>query len=207
VKRPSIPGFTLNNAVDELLKKEFDIHRARREAHPLMKTYGVKAVPFEYEKMDEWRDALRGGVTYVHPETNLNLTGGVDDVWVNEDGQLIVVDYKATSTKGEITLEGEYKEGYKRQMEFYQWLLRRNGFEVSDTGYFVYVNADKDKKAFDAKLEFKVQLIAHTGSDDWVEPTVIKVYETLMSDEKPDASPGCEHCGYRAAFSEEEKKA
>lgn len=206
VRRPSLPGFTLNMAVDELLKKEFDVHRAKREPHPLMKKYGVKAVPFEYEKMDEWRDALRGGVTYVHPATNLLLTGGVDDVWVSEKGELIVVDYKATSTREEITLEGEYKEGYKRQLEFYQWLLRRNGFTVSDTGYFVYVNADKDKKAFDAKLEFKVQLIEHVGQDDWVEQAVLAAYETLLDDRAPAPADGCEYCGYQLACKEAEGK-
>ncbi|MCR4276427.1 MAG: hypothetical protein NUV90_03515, partial [Candidatus Parcubacteria bacterium] len=33
VKRPSMPAFTLNNAVDELLKREFDIHRAKGSKH------------------------------------------------------------------------------------------------------------------------------------------------------------------------------
>ena len=205
VKRPSMPGFSLNVAVDELLKKEFDIHRVKREPHPLMKKYGIKAVPFEHEKMDAWRDALRGGVIYLHPGTNLMLTGGVDDVWVDDKGELIVVDYKATSTRAEITLDGEYKEGYKRQLEFYQWLLRRNGFAVSDTGYFVYVNADKDKQAFDAKLDFNVQLIAHTGKDDWVERTIIAAHKVLMSDQAPRAGDGCEYCGYRQVFKEMEE--
>jgi len=36
VKRPSMPAFTLNNAVDELLKREFDIHRANASQHPLL---------------------------------------------------------------------------------------------------------------------------------------------------------------------------
>ena len=36
VGRPPGYPFSLNSAVDTLLKKEFDIHRAKREAHPLM---------------------------------------------------------------------------------------------------------------------------------------------------------------------------
>lgn len=39
---PGFP-FSLNAAVDRLLKKEFDIHRARGTPHPLMKHYGVDA--------------------------------------------------------------------------------------------------------------------------------------------------------------------
>src|SRR3989344_2965436 len=67
---PGFP-FTLNSAVDKLLKKEFDIHRAKRTTHPLMKTYGIDAVPFEHEKMEEWRDAFRRGITYYHQDTGL----------------------------------------------------------------------------------------------------------------------------------------
>src|SRR3989338_8412960 len=59
VARPPGFPFNLNSAVDTLLKKEFDIHRAAGSSHPLMDHYGVDAVPYQNEKMDEWRDALR----------------------------------------------------------------------------------------------------------------------------------------------------
>jgi RecB family exonuclease len=136
---PGFP-FSLNSAVDKLLKKEFDIHRAKHTAHPLMEAYGLDAVPFEHEKMDEWRDSLKRGITYLHQTTNLLITGGVDDVWVNPQGELIIVDYKSTSKESEVNLDAEWQDGYKRQMEVYQWLFRKNGFKVSDTGYFVYCN-------------------------------------------------------------------
>ncbi|MCX6791384.1 MAG: PD-(D/E)XK nuclease family protein [Candidatus Gribaldobacteria bacterium] len=121
---PGYP-FTLNSAVDKLLKKEFDLHRAKKVAHPLMKNYGLDAVPLAHEKMDQWRDALTGGITFVHKETNFYLTGGVDDVWVNPQGEFIIVDYKATAKEGEVSLDAEWQIGYKRQMEFYQWLLKQ----------------------------------------------------------------------------------
>src|SRR3989338_7188066 len=70
VGRPPGFPFSLNSAVDALLKKEFDIHRARGTKHPLMEAYGVNAVPFSHEKMDEWRDSLRRGITYPHKKTN-----------------------------------------------------------------------------------------------------------------------------------------
>ncbi|MBU1901440.1 PD-(D/E)XK nuclease family protein, partial [Patescibacteria group bacterium] len=127
VGRPPGFPFSLNSAVDKLLKKEFDIHRAGKSAHPIMEAYGVDAVPFVHEKMDEWRDNFKG-VQFLHGPTNLVITGAVDDVWVNKAGELIVVDYKSTAKEGEITLEDDWKVAYKRQMEVYQWLLRRNGF-------------------------------------------------------------------------------
>ena len=53
---PGYP-FSLNSAVDTLLKKEFDLHRAKGTAHPLMEAYGLNAVPLRDERMDEWRDS------------------------------------------------------------------------------------------------------------------------------------------------------
>jgi hypothetical protein len=204
VKRPSMPSFTLNNAVDELFKREFDAHRAKGSTHPLMKAYGIDAVPFADPRMDEWRDALRRGIAYHHEPTNLILRGGIDDAWVNPQGELIIVDYKATSKKEGPSTEDDLYDSYKKQMEIYQWLFRKNGFAVSPTGYFVYANGDSDKEAFDAKLEFDIKLIPYTGSDTWIEPTVYALKEMLMSDEIPPVGTSfgggpCEHCTYREA--------
>ncbi len=199
VARPSMPAFTLNNAVDTLLKKEFDLHRAAGTPHPLMQHYGIDAVPLVHEKMDEWRDSLRRGVRYVEPATNFLVTGGVDDIWQNPAGEFIVVDYKATSSPNEVTLEGRWKEGYKRQIEVYQWLLRRNGFTVSRTGYFVYCNGTTDRKAFDGRLEFNVRLLPYEGDDGWVLGTLKAMKTCLDADVAPAASEDCEHCTYRKA--------
>ncbi len=195
---PGFP-FSLNSAVDKLLKKEFDIHRAKHTAHPLMKAYGLDAVPFEHEKMDEWRDSLRRGITFIHESTNLHITGGVDDVWVNPQGELIIVDYKSTSKESEVNLDAEWQDGYKRQMEVYQWLFRKNGFKVSDTGYFVYCNGKTDGEAFDGKLEFDIKLIPYTGNTDWIEPTIMKIHECLNGSEIPKANADCDYCNYRQA--------
>ncbi|MBI5732529.1 PD-(D/E)XK nuclease family protein [Candidatus Jorgensenbacteria bacterium] len=201
------PGFpmSLNVAVDKLLKKEFDIHRSNGSVHPLMKTYGVDAIPFQHEKIDTWRDSLGGGIQYLHIPTNLLITGGVDDVWVNPDRELIIVDYKATAKDGEVSLDAEWQIGYKRQMEIYQWLFRKNNFKVSNTGFFVYCNGDTDKKAFDGKLEFTVKILPYDGNDDWVEGTVLKAHECLISNELPQVGENCDFCAYRTATKEVEK--
>ena len=104
---PGFP-FSLNSAVDTLLKKEFDIHRMKQSRHPLMETYGVDAVPFDHEKIDEWRDPFRG-VRHVHEATNFLVTGGIDDIWQNPKGELLVVDYKATSKNGEVGINADWQ--------------------------------------------------------------------------------------------------
>ena len=203
VPRTSFPPFTLNNAVDELLKREFDIHRAKGKAHPLMKAYKIDAVPFHDPRMEEWRDALRRGIQYHHKPTSLIFRGAVDDIWKCSDGSLAVVDYKATSKKDEVTIEGYWQKGYKRQVEIYQWLLRGIGENVCPTAYFVYVNGRSDAAAFDGKLEFDVKIIPHNGDDSWVEPIVMKLAQCLRSDIVPEPAERCEYCRYREAAEKE----
>lgn len=199
VDRPPGYPFSLNSAVDKLLKKEFDTHRIKGTAHPLMKEFGIDAVPLAHEKMDEWRDSLHAGVTYLHKATNLFVTGGVDDIWVRPNGELIVVDYKATSKDEEVNLDAEWQIGYKRQMEFYQWLLRNNGFKVSKIGYFVYCNGNTGKKALNGKLHFDIKIIPYEGNDSWIEPTLLEIKKCLINKTIPTSNPDCDFCRYRKA--------
>lgn len=201
---PGYP-FSLNSAVDKLLKKEFDIHRADGTTHPLMKQYGIDAIPLSHEKIDEWRDSLRAGITFKIDGENIVITGGVDDVWVAPDGEFIIVDYKATSKEEEVTLDADWQIGYKRQMEVYQWLFRKNGFRVSSTGYFVYCNGNTDREAFDGKLEFTIKIISYTGDDSWVEGKVLDAIKCLKNDQLPESGEDCDFCKYREAVKQFEK--
>ncbi|MES3030839.1 MAG: PD-(D/E)XK nuclease family protein [Patescibacteria group bacterium] len=199
VARPPGFPFALNSAVDTLLKKEFNVHRKGKTAHPLMTAYGLKnVIPFDHPEMDTWRENFVG-VQAHHPASDFLITGAVDDIWVNEEGELIVVDYKSTSKEEKVTLDKEWQISYKRQMEVYQWLLRQNGFKVSKTGYFVYCNGKTDRKAFDGKLEFDIDVIPYTGDDSWIEPTLLEMKACLMSDTVPKPPESCDYCLYRRA--------
>ncbi|KKQ28052.1 MAG: hypothetical protein US42_C0002G0007 [Candidatus Magasanikbacteria bacterium GW2011_GWC2_37_14] len=202
VKRPPGFPFNLNSAVDTLLKKEFDIHRAKNQQHPLQEKYGIDAVPAQHEKLNEWRENFVG-IQYEHPELGITITGAIDDLWVNSAGEYIVVDYKSTSKAEKIeALDQEWQNGYKRQMEVYQWLLRKNGYQVSNTGYFVYCNGDTDKEAFDGKLEFEITLIVHEGNDSWVEQRIKEAHECLKIDSLPNPGKACDYCAYRQGVKE-----
>ncbi len=199
VGRPPGFPFNLNSAVDKLLKKEFDIHRAQKKPHPLMDTYGIDAIPFAHADLDTWRENFQG-LQFYHEPSNFVITGAVDDIWVNSEGDLLVVDYKATSKDSEVNLDASWQDTYKRQMETYQWLLRNMGFQVSDTGYFVYVNGRTDVEAFDGRLEFEVKIIPYVGKDSWIEGTLQKIRNCLESDNIPKDHPECDWCGYRKAI-------
>ncbi len=199
-KRPPGYPFNLNSAVDTLFKKEFGVHRAQGSKHPIMEQYGIDAIPFEHEQLDTWRENFEG-VQYKHEATGMTISGAVDDVWVNPQGELIVVDYKSTSKNGKIErLDADWHIGYKRQMEVYQWLLRHcspSGFKVSDTGYFVYANASTREDGFNNQLVFETTLIAYKGDDSWIEPTLLEIKECLEDKRVPKAGDGCDYCQYR----------
>ena len=60
---PGMPGWTLNETTDLLLKKEFDICRDQQIPHRLFAKYGLDHfVPFKHEAMDDWRDSSEKGV-------------------------------------------------------------------------------------------------------------------------------------------------
>lgn len=195
---PGFP-FNLNSAVDSLLKAEFDAHRAAGTPHPLQQSYGLDAVPAPHPQIDVWRENFKG-VRFHHEATNLLISGAIDDLWIDSDGSYIVVDYKATAKAEPVTaLDQDWHAGYKRQMEIYQWLLRRNDLPVSDTGYFVYCTGRPDAEAFDARIDFDVHLIPYEGSDGWVEETIVRLHACLQGSSIPDADPDCDYCAYLAA--------
>ncbi len=205
-KRPPGYPFNLNRAVDELLKKEFDILREKGETHKLIEEYGVDARPVVHEKLDEWRDNFKG-VRYDHEPTGFTVSGAIDDLWINSKDEYIVVDYKATSKNEEITeLNKGWQDSYKKQIEVYQWLLRKNGLKVSDMGYFVYCNGRTDVDKFDGQLEFDITLVPHEGNSCWVDNVLLDIKEVLESDEIPDPAPDCEYCKYHRVVSKHEKE-
>jgi hypothetical protein len=196
IKRPEGFPFNLNSAVDTLLKIEFDAYRAKGEPHPYMVKEGIHAVPHAHPELDTWRANFKG-VRALHAPTNLLLTGAIDDLWRDLDtGELIVADYKATSKAAEVTLDADWQDGYKRQMEFYQWLLRRQDLKVARRGWFVYANGRRDLPAFGDRLEFRVKLIPYDGDDAWVEPTVVTIRETLAAPQAPAPTAGCKYCAF-----------
>jgi RecB family exonuclease len=196
VGRPPGFPFSLNSAVDALLKKEFDLYRKDRAVHPLIKEFGIDAIPYEHKDIDIWRNTLKG-MQYLYEPANFLVTGAIDDIWINSKGEVIIVDYKATSKTSEVNLDADWQRGYKRQMEIYQWLFRQSGFNVSPTGYFVYCNGDTGKPYFDKKLEFTIKVIPYTGDCSWIEGALSDIRKCLMSDRIPEMNPDCDYCNYR----------
>jgi PD-(D/E)XK nuclease superfamily len=193
-KRPPGFPFSLNNAVDGLLKKEFDFHRERGTPHPLQAHLNL--IPANHPSINKWRDSLRGGVAYEHPSHDCTYYGGIDDLWIDANNTYYVVDYKATAKAEPVSVMPDWADGYRRQAEIYQWLLRKNGLTVSDTAYFVYCTGKKNQDRFDQQLLFDIHVIPYIGSDTWVEQTLEQLQLCLNSEQTPPLDANCPYCKF-----------
>ncbi len=196
IKRPRSLPYTLNNAVDTLLKKEFDRHRAFKTQHSIQREYGLNIFPSDHPMLEKWQQSIHHGVIHKDEVLGFHIYGGIDDLWENEVGEYFVVDYKATAKETPIAELPEYANSYRRQMEIYQWLLRKNGLKVSNTAYFVFATGDITALEFNNKLNFTTNLITYEGDDTWVDGTLNEIYQILRAKEIPEANRKCEYCSY-----------
>ena len=192
----------------QLFKRDFDNCGGKDFTHPYLINKGFDhLVPFEHEDLSKWRRSTQFGAdgyfNTVHEETNLKVGGGLDDIFQNKNTkELHVVDYKSKSTTNieysEITLDGKFMGAYKRQMDFYVWVLRRKGFSVSDIGYFLYCDGDRFTEYTFlgdeiATMQFKMTLLPYHVDTSWIEPCLKKIEETLHYKECPTHNETCKH--------------
>lgn len=190
---PGFP-FNINSAVDTLLKREFDTFRKNQTVPPLLSKNGYDLIPFNHDEIDIWRENFKGlRVNY----KGYDFSGAVDDIWVNSEGELFVVDYKSTaSSEPIISIDKDYHIGYKRQVEFYQWILTQMGFKVNNKSVFVYCTGDNTLPSFNGIMNFHIKLIEYIGNTSWVEKTLDKLIECVESDKIPESGLGCDYCKY-----------
>lgn len=199
---PGMPGWTLNETTDLLLKKEFDICREQQIPHRLFAKYGLDhVVPFKHEAMDDWRDSLRKGLMARYDDSNIILSGGVDDIWFDtQSEELIVVDYKSQASNYEVNpnsyLSSPYHEGYKIQMDFYNYLLNLMSFKTGKISYFLVVNADRQAEGFYGEMKFSETLIPYEHDFSWIDREVNNMIDCLNSNTLPESHISCENCAY-----------
>ena len=207
LKEPSMPGWALNTAVDELLKKEFDHYRKEQKPHPEMIKNNLNLVPYQHKDLDIWRNSLKGGISYLDVKTNLVIHGGVDDIWFDQkEKKLVVVDYKAQSSSYPVTLESylgsKWHLSYKLQMDIYVYILRKMNFKVSDVTYFLVCNGDKNYEKFDGKLNFTMTLVPYKADTTKVDQQILEMKKVLESTSVPEINKNCEKCMYLNAGKE-----
>jgi hypothetical protein len=202
IQSPGMPGWSLNETTDILLKKEFDNCRVEQKPHRIFMENGLDHfVPFKHAEMDNWRNSLSKGLMSRFKNTNIILSGGIDDIWQDiKTKSLIVVDYKSQASNYEVRtdyyLSSPYHEGYKIQMDFYNYLLTDMGFKVGSLSYFLVVNANRSADGFYGKMDFSETLVPYQHNISWITPKVEDMIALINQGVVPDSNPSCENCAY-----------
>ena len=206
---PGTPGWTLNETTDLLLKKEFDICRKSQIPHHIFFKNNIDyLIPFQHEDIDKWRDSLHYGLSIRYQNSNILLSGGVDDIWQDiRDNKLVVADYKSQANNRPLDpktyLDDPFHQSYKIQMDFYGFLLSEMGFRVSETSFFLVCNADRNASQFNGKLNFREVMIPYRWNSGWIPQKISEMIDLLNCEKIPEGHFSCKNCAYakqRALF-------
>jgi len=194
--RPSGFPLNLNNAIDLLLKKEFDLYRNENLIHPVQMEAGITFKPAKHEKLDQWRSTSLGGVSHFNAKHNCTYFGIIDDLWVNDTNQFAIVDYKSTAKEKPVKELPLWADSYKRQLSFYNYLLKKNGLDMFEKGFLVYTTALLGEEKFDNNLKFSTHVISVDLDLDWIDPTFEAIQTLLERNEVPQSSENCKFCSF-----------
>lgn len=186
IKRPQPFPYALNNAVDILLKQEFDTYRKREESHPLIVAHNIPAKLFpNQELLDQWRSNF-SGIRHYDEGLGATLFGAVDDVLEFEDGKLAPLDYKSTGSSA-----ANVYDRFQLQMDVYTYLLEKNGFLTPRKGYLAFYIVDKGN-GFGDRLPFRKEL-HEINTDPLYIPGLFEEAVSLLKNVSPSLhSQDCE---------------
>jgi hypothetical protein len=165
-KRPSGIFPSLPSGMDSILKKHFDKFAEKGELPPELRESEEcqKCVLFDdAELLKTWRNNLRG-IVWTDKEGNI-LHGAVDNILV-KGKKLVVLDYK---TRG-FPLKEDTAEHYQNQLNFYNFLLRKNSHETEDFAFLLFYYPkeilETGEVIFDTKL-VKMKTDAESAEALW----------------------------------------
>jgi len=135
------------------------------------------------EKLKEWRNNFKG-ISWSDRKGNI-LSGAVDDILI-KGKKLVVLDYK---TRG-YALKEDTAEHYRLQLNLYNFLLRKIGYETEDFAFLLFYIPNKvlsgGEILFDTKL-VKMDVDIKQSGKIWG-----KAIKLLNSDCPKDSCEWCE---------------
>jgi len=199
IKRPGGAFPSLPSGMDSILKKHFDSFKDNGKLPPeLEKLDGDKGIKLfdNAELLERWRNNKKG-IEWKDDEGNI-LRGAVDNI-LQKGSKLIVLDFK---TRG-FPLHEDTHEHYQDQLDIYNFLLRKNGFETEDYSYLLFYHPKEVEE--DGDVAFHTDLVELKVSIENAE----KIFEyalRILKGDVPDHSDNCEFCEWVRNIISEEKE-
>jgi|SRR3989344_2882762 len=185
IKRPSGIFPSLPSGMDKILKEHFDSFRDKGELPPELKHLAGEIKLFENaELLKDWRNNFKG-ICWQDKEGNL-VHGAVDNI-LQKGKKLVVLDYK---TRG-FPLKEDTHEHYQDQLDIYNFLLRKNGYETEDYAYLLFYHPTKVTEK--GEVIFHTDLIKINISTKNAEKIFEKALK-ILKEKMPAATENCEYC-------------
>ena len=180
-KRPAGIFPSLPSGMDGILKTHFDKFMRKGELPPeLCSNEGCTNMKLfdDEEKLKTWRNNFKG-ISWKDKEENI-LHGAIDNLLVRGK-KIIVLDYK---TRG-FALKEDTHEHYQNQLDIYNFLLRKNGYQTEDFSFLLFY-VPKEVMAtgeviFDTTLK-KMKVDVSNAEKVWKK--AIKLLESECPDKK-----------------------
>lgn len=188
IERPRGAFPSLPSGIDKLLKEHFDRFRDTGGLPPELKEHHVDAHLFRNsELLKKWRNNF-SGIEYLDKEHGVLLHGAVDNI-LEKDGRLIVLDYK---TRG-FALKEDTAKHYQNQLDIYNFLLRKNGYETHDYAYLLFYMPEEVLET--GEFIFKTDLVTMDIDVDSAE-VLFKRAVDITRKSMPDPAGTCEYCAW-----------
>ncbi|MGV8171430.1 MAG: PD-(D/E)XK nuclease family protein [Candidatus Woesearchaeota archaeon] len=182
--RPSGIFPSLPSGMDKILKEHFDRYIGKGLPPELSSLHGIKLFD-DLEKLNLWRNNRKGLQWEYEGNT---LRGAIDNLLMGR--KLIVLDYK---TRG-FPLKEDTSAHYQDQIDIYNFLLRKNGYETEDYAYLLFYHPSSVDSF--GRVEFNTDLVKMTVDVSNAEKLFYKALKVLDGAMPPSAKE-CEWCKWR----------
>ena len=188
IKRPDSIFPSLPSGMDKVLKEHFDRFMKKRELPPELKQLNGEVKLFDNEELlKAWRNNFKG-IKWTDKKGNL-MHGAIDNLLVKKK-KLIVLDYK---TRG-FPLKEDTAGHYQDQMDLYNFLLRKNGYETEDYTYLLFYHPHQVEEnghvCFNTDL-VKIKVDIRNAKE------ILKKALEVLEGEIPEASEECGFCEWK----------
>jgi CRISPR/Cas system-associated exonuclease Cas4 (RecB family) len=185
IRRPRGIFPSLPSGMDKILKEHFDAFMERGKLPPELAGLEGDVRLFEdVELLGLWRNNFKG-IQWEDEDGN-RLRGAVDNI-LQKKKKLIVLDYK---TRG-YPLKEDTAHHYQDQLNFYNFLLRKNGYKTENYAYLLFYHPDKVSKK--GNIAFHTDLVKMKTSVKDAEK-VFKEALALLEGDMPEHTGECEYC-------------
>ena len=186
-KRPSGIFPSVPSGMDRILKVHFDKFMEEGKMPPELcendSCVGMKIFE-DKEKMKVWQSNFKG-ISWMDKKGN-ELHGAVDNILV-KGKKLIVLDYK---TRG-YPLKEDTAAFSQNQLDIYNFLLRKNGYETEDYGFLLFYVPREVLGNGD--FVFDVELVKMSTDCERAEEIWVRALELLDGECPSDKCEWCEN--------------